>query len=206
MLQRLSNGRAPRFTSGQFGTEDLQLNQAYRARLEDERNMTRPAFRWRACRTPSAPGCATATPSSPSRGSNIRPSRERISPPGSRGTGPKLFPASTHRYKCTVHRRGAIGASVAAARFAPAREQYHVRSFHGQSQDFSRRRNHPRHRHRRRVFGTWFLSVFTQVIRGRRTSAVPTRAFPSLLMPGSRLDPAGIPPRRPIEQPSRGAL
>jgi hypothetical protein len=44
MLQRLSNGRAPRFTAGQFGTEDLQLNQAYRARLEDERQYDAPGI------------------------------------------------------------------------------------------------------------------------------------------------------------------
>ena len=44
MLQRLSNGRAPRFTTGQFGTEDLQLNQAYRARLEDERQYDAPGI------------------------------------------------------------------------------------------------------------------------------------------------------------------
>jgi hypothetical protein len=44
MLQRLSSGRAPRFTAGQFGTEDLQLNQAYRARLEDERQYDAPGM------------------------------------------------------------------------------------------------------------------------------------------------------------------
>jgi Lysozyme inhibitor LprI len=44
MLQRLSAGRAPRFTVGQFGTEDLQLNQAYRARLEDERLYDAPGI------------------------------------------------------------------------------------------------------------------------------------------------------------------
>jgi hypothetical protein len=44
MLQRLSSGRAPRFTAGQFGTEDLQLNQAYRARLEDERQYDAPGI------------------------------------------------------------------------------------------------------------------------------------------------------------------
>jgi hypothetical protein len=44
MLQRLSAGRAPRFTPGQFGTEDLQLNQAYRARLEDERLYDAPGM------------------------------------------------------------------------------------------------------------------------------------------------------------------
>ena len=44
MLQRLSNGQAPRFTAAQFGTEDLQLNQAYRARLEDERQYDAPGI------------------------------------------------------------------------------------------------------------------------------------------------------------------
>jgi hypothetical protein len=44
MLQRLSAERAPRFTPGQFGTEDLQLNQAYRARLEDERLYDAPGM------------------------------------------------------------------------------------------------------------------------------------------------------------------
>ncbi|HVQ07310.1 MAG TPA: lysozyme inhibitor LprI family protein [Allosphingosinicella sp.] len=44
MLQRMSDGRAPRFTAGQFGTEDLQLNQAYRARLEDERQYDAPGI------------------------------------------------------------------------------------------------------------------------------------------------------------------
>lgn len=44
MLQRLSAGRAPRFTPGQLGTEDLQLNQAYRARLEDERLYDAPGM------------------------------------------------------------------------------------------------------------------------------------------------------------------
>ena len=44
MLQRLSDGRAPRFTAGQFGTEDLQLNQAYRARLADERQYDAPGI------------------------------------------------------------------------------------------------------------------------------------------------------------------
>ena len=44
MLQRLSSGRAPRFTAGQLGTEDLQLNQAYRARLEDERQYDAPGM------------------------------------------------------------------------------------------------------------------------------------------------------------------
>jgi hypothetical protein len=43
-LQRLSDGRAPRFTAGQLGTEDLQLNQAYRARLEDERQYDAPGI------------------------------------------------------------------------------------------------------------------------------------------------------------------
>ena len=37
MLQRLSSGREPHFTAAQLRTEDLQLNQAYRARLSDER-------------------------------------------------------------------------------------------------------------------------------------------------------------------------
>jgi hypothetical protein len=37
MLQRLSSGREPRFTPAQLRTEDLQLNQAYRSRLSDER-------------------------------------------------------------------------------------------------------------------------------------------------------------------------
>lgn len=44
MLQRLAAGRAPRFTAGQFGTEDLQLNQAYRARLDDERRYDAPGM------------------------------------------------------------------------------------------------------------------------------------------------------------------
>ncbi len=37
MLRRLSRGREPHFTAAQFRTEDLQLNQAYRARIADER-------------------------------------------------------------------------------------------------------------------------------------------------------------------------
>ncbi|HYI47346.1 MAG TPA: lysozyme inhibitor LprI family protein [Allosphingosinicella sp.] len=42
MLQKLSTGRDPRFTPAQFRTEDLQLNQAYRARLADEREYDAP--------------------------------------------------------------------------------------------------------------------------------------------------------------------
>ncbi len=44
MLQRLESGRAPSFTSGQLRTEDLQLNQAYRARLADERQYDAPGI------------------------------------------------------------------------------------------------------------------------------------------------------------------
>lgn len=44
MLQQLENGRAPRFTQAQFRTEDLQLNQAYRARLADERQFDAPGI------------------------------------------------------------------------------------------------------------------------------------------------------------------
>jgi uncharacterized protein YecT (DUF1311 family) len=44
MLQRLENGRAPRFTAAQFRTEDLQLNQAYQARLADERQYDAPGI------------------------------------------------------------------------------------------------------------------------------------------------------------------
>lgn len=44
MLQQLEAGRAPRFTEGQFRTEDLQLNQAYRARLADERQYDAPGI------------------------------------------------------------------------------------------------------------------------------------------------------------------
>lgn len=44
MLQRLEAGRAPRFTSAQFRTEDLQLNQAYQARLADERQYDAPGI------------------------------------------------------------------------------------------------------------------------------------------------------------------
>lgn len=44
MLQRLERGRAPRFTAGQFRTEDLQLNQAYQARLADERQYDAPGI------------------------------------------------------------------------------------------------------------------------------------------------------------------
>jgi uncharacterized protein YecT (DUF1311 family) len=44
MLQRLESGRAPRFTAGQLRTEDLQLNQAYQARLADERQYDAPGI------------------------------------------------------------------------------------------------------------------------------------------------------------------
>ena len=44
MLQKLEHGRAPRFTSGQLRTEDLQLNQAYQARLADERQYDAPGI------------------------------------------------------------------------------------------------------------------------------------------------------------------
>ncbi len=44
MLQRLEAGRDPRFTTAQFRTEDLQLNQAYRARLADERQFDAPGL------------------------------------------------------------------------------------------------------------------------------------------------------------------
>lgn len=44
MLQRLDRGRAPRFTGGQLRTEDLQLNQAYQARLADERQFDAPGI------------------------------------------------------------------------------------------------------------------------------------------------------------------
>jgi hypothetical protein len=44
MLQRLDSGRAPSFTSGQLRTEDLQLNQAYQARLADERQFDAPGI------------------------------------------------------------------------------------------------------------------------------------------------------------------
>lgn len=44
MLQRLERGRAPRFTAGQLRTEDLQLNQAYQARLADERQFDAPGI------------------------------------------------------------------------------------------------------------------------------------------------------------------
>jgi hypothetical protein len=44
MLQRLEAGRAPRFTAGQLRTEDLQLNQAYQARLADERQYDAPGI------------------------------------------------------------------------------------------------------------------------------------------------------------------
>jgi len=44
MLQKLEAGRAPRFTSGQLRTEDLQLNQAYQARIADERQYDAPGI------------------------------------------------------------------------------------------------------------------------------------------------------------------
>ncbi len=44
MLQRLEGGRAPRFTSAQLRTEDLQLNQAYRARIADEQQYDAPGI------------------------------------------------------------------------------------------------------------------------------------------------------------------
>jgi hypothetical protein len=44
MLRRLERGRAPHFTSAQFRTEDLQLNQAYQARLADERQYDAPGI------------------------------------------------------------------------------------------------------------------------------------------------------------------
>jgi hypothetical protein len=44
MLQRLERGRAPSFTPGQLRTEDLQLNQAYQARLADERQYDAPGI------------------------------------------------------------------------------------------------------------------------------------------------------------------
>ena len=44
MLQRLEAGRAPLFTAAQFRTEDLQLNQAYQARLADERQYDAPGI------------------------------------------------------------------------------------------------------------------------------------------------------------------
>ena len=44
MLRRLETGRAPRFTAAQFRTEDLQLNQAYQARLADERQFDAPGI------------------------------------------------------------------------------------------------------------------------------------------------------------------
>ena len=44
MLQRLEAGRAPSFTSAQLRTEDLQLNQAYRARLADEQQFDAPGI------------------------------------------------------------------------------------------------------------------------------------------------------------------
>jgi hypothetical protein len=44
MLQRLDAGRAPHFTAAQLRTEDLQLNQAYQARLADERQYDAPGI------------------------------------------------------------------------------------------------------------------------------------------------------------------
>jgi len=44
MLRRLERGEAPRFTAAQFRTEDLQLNQAYQARLADERQYDAPGI------------------------------------------------------------------------------------------------------------------------------------------------------------------
>jgi hypothetical protein len=44
MLQRLERGRAPSFTAGQLRTEDLQLNQAYQARIADERQYDAPGI------------------------------------------------------------------------------------------------------------------------------------------------------------------
>lgn len=44
MIQRLSTRRQPRFTPAQFRTEDLQLNQAYLARLADERQYDAPGL------------------------------------------------------------------------------------------------------------------------------------------------------------------
>ena len=44
MLQRLDSGQAPSFTAGQLRTEDLQLNQAYRARLADEQQYDAPGI------------------------------------------------------------------------------------------------------------------------------------------------------------------
>lgn len=44
VLQRLDAGRAPRFTAAQLRTEDLQLNQAYQARLADERQYDAPGI------------------------------------------------------------------------------------------------------------------------------------------------------------------
>ena len=44
MLRRLERGRAPSFTAGQLRTEDLQLNQAYQARLADERQYDAPGI------------------------------------------------------------------------------------------------------------------------------------------------------------------
>jgi uncharacterized protein YecT (DUF1311 family) len=44
MLQRLERGNAPRFTAAQYRTEDLQLNQAYRARIADEQQFDAPGI------------------------------------------------------------------------------------------------------------------------------------------------------------------
>jgi len=44
MLQRLEGARAPRFTTAQLRTEDLQLNQAYRARIADEQQYDAPGI------------------------------------------------------------------------------------------------------------------------------------------------------------------
>ena len=44
MLRRLERGNAPRFTAAQFRTEDLQLNQAYRARIADEQQYDAPGI------------------------------------------------------------------------------------------------------------------------------------------------------------------
>jgi uncharacterized protein YecT (DUF1311 family) len=44
MLQKLEAGRAPRFTAAQLRTEDLQLNQAYQARVADERQYDAPGI------------------------------------------------------------------------------------------------------------------------------------------------------------------
>lgn len=44
MLQRLSSGDAPHFTAAELRTEDLQLNQAYRSRIADERQYDAPGI------------------------------------------------------------------------------------------------------------------------------------------------------------------